>query len=118
MGMVKKVRLYFGELLNLDSHHSNNFLRMINIKTLAFAFALGFVGHFIFAQYKSETAVLPRAKAKPVKGTSYTVQKGDSLQRISKRFYGTNSRWMQISKANKLKSTSIKPGLKLFIPSK
>ena len=34
-------------------------------------------------------------------GDSYTVQPGDTLSSISKRFYGTSNRWRQIFKANR-----------------
>ena len=53
-------------------------------------------------------------------GESYTVQKGDTLQKISKKFYGTTQNWYKIYKANKevLKSPDrIQPGQMLRIPS-
>ncbi len=53
-------------------------------------------------------------------GESYTVQKGDTLQKISKKFYGTTQNWHKIYKANKdvLKSpNTIRPGQTLRIPS-
>ena len=49
----------------------------------------------------------------------YIVQKGDTLQKISERFFGTTRKWDSIYKANKhiLKSPdSIRPGQKLVIP--
>lgn len=53
-------------------------------------------------------------------GESYTVQKGDTLQKISKKFYGTTQNWYKIYKANKgvLKNPdSLQPGQTLTIPS-
>jgi len=49
----------------------------------------------------------------------YTVQKGDTLQKISQKFYGTTKKWMQISEANKdtLKTADkIYPGQIINIP--
>jgi len=49
----------------------------------------------------------------------YKVQKGDTLQKISKKFYGTSKKWNQIYKANKdtLKSPNkIYPGQVINIP--
>ncbi len=49
----------------------------------------------------------------------YTVEKGDTLQKISKKFYDTYRKWNTIYEANKetLKDpNSIKPGMVLMIP--
>jgi len=49
----------------------------------------------------------------------YTVQKNDTLQKISQRFYGTSKKWMRIYDVNKdtLKGpNSIRPGQVLNIP--
>ncbi|MCD6134792.1 MAG: LysM peptidoglycan-binding domain-containing protein [Candidatus Omnitrophica bacterium] len=49
----------------------------------------------------------------------YTVKKNDTLQKISRRFYGTTRRWLKIYKANKdiLKSPDrVYPGQVLKIP--
>ena len=48
----------------------------------------------------------------------YTVQKGDSLWRLAKNFYGSGSRWTEIYNYNNLKSTTIYPGQLLKIPGK
>ena len=50
---------------------------------------------------------------------TYTVKKNDTLQKISKRFYGTTRRWLKIYKANRdiLKSPDrVYPGQVLKIP--
>lgn len=50
---------------------------------------------------------------------TYTVKKNDTLQKISRRFYGTTRRWLKIYKANKdiLKSPDrVYPGQVLKIP--
>jgi len=50
----------------------------------------------------------------------YTVAKNDTLQKISKRFYGTTKRWMKIYEANKdvLRGPDkLYPGQTLKIPS-
>jgi nucleoid-associated protein YgaU len=49
----------------------------------------------------------------------YTVKKGDTLQKISKKFYGTTKKWSKIYEANKdtLKGPNkIRPGQTLNIP--
>lgn len=49
----------------------------------------------------------------------YTVQKGDTLQKISKKFYGTSKKWAKIYEANKdmLKGPDkIYPGQAINIP--
>ena len=50
----------------------------------------------------------------------YTVQEGDTLQKISKKFYDTYRKWEKIYEANKdtLKNNPnrIKPGMTLIIP--
>ena len=50
---------------------------------------------------------------------TYVVQKGDTLQKISNKMYGTTKRWKEIYEANKaeLKSPDhIKPGQEIVIP--
>ena len=52
-------------------------------------------------------------------GQEYTVQKDDTLQKISKKFYNTYSKWPKIYEANKevIKNPNrIKPGIKIQIP--
>jgi nucleoid-associated protein YgaU len=49
---------------------------------------------------------------------SYTVQAGDNLSKISKRFYGDANKYMSIVKANKLDDPDkIKVGQELVIPA-
>ncbi|KPK39610.1 MAG: hypothetical protein AMJ78_08260 [Omnitrophica WOR_2 bacterium SM23_29] len=51
--------------------------------------------------------------------TTYKVQKGDTLQKISTKFYGTTKKWRKIFLANqdKLKSPDkVYPGQMLRIP--
>jgi nucleoid-associated protein YgaU len=60
--------------------------------------------------------------ATPVEGNSYTVQKGDTLVALSRKFYGGDGDWKRILEANRslLKGdpASLKPGMKLTIPAK
>lgn len=61
----------------------------------------------------------PEPMIEPVRGESYTVQKGDTLEKISQRFYGTPKKWRRIYDANQevLKSPDrVYPGQKLQIP--
>lgn len=56
----------------------------------------------------------------PVVCTIYMVKKGDNLEKISKKFYGTSEKWKKIYNANKNKisaSKKVKAGKKLFIPA-
>lgn len=48
--------------------------------------------------------------------TTYTVKKGDSLWKISKKLLGRGDKYPQIQKANGLSNTLIKVGQKLKIP--
>lgn len=50
--------------------------------------------------------------------TMYTVQKGDSLWAIAKKFLGNGALYPRIMEANELKDTALKVGQKLKIPSK
>ena len=59
------------------------------------------------------------ARTKDYGGTTYTVQKGDTLQKIASKFYGSTKPWRKIYEANQasLKSPdSIYPGQELVIP--
>ena len=61
-----------------------------------------------------ETAV-----SAPLNMEKYTVQKGDTLQKISQKFYGTSKKWAKIYEANKdiLKGPNkIYPGQVINIP--
>ena len=52
-------------------------------------------------------------------GQEYTIEKDDTLQKISKKFYNTYSKWPKIYEANKNVLTNpnkIKPGIKIQIP--
>jgi nucleoid-associated protein YgaU len=55
-----------------------------------------------------------------VQAGTYTVQKDDTLQKISKKVFGTYSKWYKIYQANKDKIKNpnfVKPGTVLTIPS-
>ncbi len=55
-----------------------------------------------------------------VQPTTYTVQKDDTLQKISKKIYGSYGKWYKIYEANKDKISNpniLKPGTVLTIPS-
>ena len=46
----------------------------------------------------------------------YTIEAGDSLAKISKKFYGTSNKWNIIMDANNLQTANIRIGQKLKIP--
>lgn len=68
----------------------------------------------------------PKASSKPKNTPStpaskrtYTVQKGDTLSKISLKFYGSSNKWKKIADANKEKlgnSQVLKSGMTLTIP--
>jgi len=65
------------------------------------------------------TAEEPVAEPAPANLVEYTVQKNDTLQKISKKFYDTYRKWPQIYEANKeviRDPNKIKPGIVLQIP--
>ena len=58
-------------------------------------------------------------REQPAVGTSYTVQKGDTLQKIASKIYGSSKNWHRIYEANQdtLKGPDrITVGQKLVIP--
>lgn len=76
---------------------------------------------------QQEEPVAAPAKKKSTSQTAakkqqgYTVQKGDSLSKISQKFYGSTKYWKRIVEANKDKlghSQTLRPGMVLTIPSK
>jgi nucleoid-associated protein YgaU len=63
-----------------------------------------------------ETEIIPE---KETLYTSYEVQKDDTLQKISKKFYGTYKKWKKIYDANLdiIKDPNrIKPGMTIKVP--
>lgn len=66
------------------------------------------------------TEAKPRENyARPAEGKTYVVRKGDTLQKISKKFYGTTKGWRKIFEANRrvLKDPDkLQIGQKLVIP--
>ena len=61
----------------------------------------------------------PHQSAAPAAGTTYTVQAGDTLSSIAKRFFGSANDYMDIFNANRDQLTDpdkIKPGQVLKIP--
>lgn len=61
----------------------------------------------------------PKPAPQPATGRTYVVQKGDTLSKISQRFYGSTKRWKTIYEANRDKIANInnlKVGTKIVIP--
>ncbi|MCM8795412.1 MAG: LysM peptidoglycan-binding domain-containing protein [Candidatus Omnitrophica bacterium] len=68
---------------------------------------------------QSEPAMIADTLAPKPTLERYTVEKGDTLQKISKKFYGTTKKWLKIYEANKdvLKAPDkIYPGQIINIP--
>ena len=56
----------------------------------------------------------------PTEATDYTIDKNDTLQKISKKFYGSYGKWTKIYEANKDRipdPNRIKPGVTITIPA-
>jgi len=51
--------------------------------------------------YLTESQTPESAEISSVSFEKYTVQKGDTLQKISKKFYGTTKKWQKIFDANR-----------------
>jgi nucleoid-associated protein YgaU len=76
----------------------------------------------------ASTATASKDKAAAPAGSStaapntYTVQKGDTLIELSRKFYGNDAEWKRILEANattlKGDAKAIAPGMKLVIPAK
>lgn len=67
-------------------------------------------------------AEAPAAASGSASGNTYTVQRGDTLVALSRKFYGTDGEWKRILEANKAllggDPAKLKPGMKLAIPAK
>lgn len=67
-------------------------------------------------------AEAPAAASGGASGNTYTVQRGDTLVALSRKFYGTDGEWKRILEANKTllggDPAKLKPGMKLAIPAK
>ncbi|GEM_PF-941982 len=79
------------------------------------------VHHFItrasLTTLKNNKKVLG-AKTSIISPQKYTVQEGDSLYSIAKKFYGDGNRWPDIARRNYLSSpTDINPGQVFIVPS-
>ncbi|MBI3332716.1 MAG: LysM peptidoglycan-binding domain-containing protein [Candidatus Omnitrophica bacterium] len=73
------------------------------------------------APMEEEEVAVPSHAAPAPEATPYTVQRGDTLEKIAAKVYGDSSQWRRIYKANqdKLKGPNrIYPGQKLVIPPK
>lgn len=71
------------------------------------------------AEPKAEPKAAPKAepKAEPKAGAqTHVVAKGDTLQKISQKYYGTTKKWPSIMKANNMKDDKIRVGQKLVLP--
>ncbi len=70
---------------------------------------------------KDKTAA-PAGSSTAAAPNTYTVQKGDTLMELSRKFYGNDAEWRRILEANattlKGDPKAIAPGMKLVIPAK
>ena len=70
---------------------------------------------------KTSPAAAPAASEAPV-GNAYTVQKGDTLVAISRKFFGNDADWKRILDANKAllngDAKNLREGMKIAIPAK
>lgn len=69
--------------------------------------------------YISESMVPEAAQGEVGGFEQYTVQKGDTLQKISRKFYGTTKKWQKLFEINKDTLSSpntLKPGQVINVP--
>ena len=67
----------------------------------------------------SSSASAPAASTGPTSAVEYTVEKNDTLQKISKKFYDSYSKWTKIYEANKDRipdPNRVKSGITITIP--
>ena len=67
----------------------------------------------------SSSAPAPADAKAPAAPRTYVVQKGDTLSKIARQFYGTTSEWRRIYEANRERIKDpdlIQPGWSLTIP--
>ena len=70
-------------------------------------------------QSASASDSFPQVQEALARPESYQVQKGDSLIAISRRFYGTDDKVIEICRLNNIKDpTQIQPGQTILLPSK
>ena len=70
-------------------------------------------------QSASASDSFPQVQEALARPESYQVQKGDSLIAISRRFYGTDEKVIEICRLNNIKDpTQIQPGQTILLPSK
>ncbi len=71
-------------------------------------------------EMQSMQQTVQRAKSGRKGQTTYIVQEGDRLEKLSELFYGTSSEWLKIYQANRPQiedpTAPLKAGLKLVIP--
>ncbi|MDD4980014.1 MAG: LysM peptidoglycan-binding domain-containing protein [Candidatus Omnitrophica bacterium] len=70
--------------------------------------------------YLTKNAAMEALEAPAANVEKYQVQKGDTLQKISKKFYGTTKKWQAIYEANKDKlkgPNKIYPGQIIDVPA-
>jgi nucleoid-associated protein YgaU len=69
-----------------------------------------------------KAAQAPESAPAPGAANTYTVQRGDTLVALSRKFYGSDADWKRILEANagllKGDPAALKPGMKLTIPAK
>jgi nucleoid-associated protein YgaU len=76
---------------------------------------------FSNVQSGGSSTAAPAEKKDAASGNTYTVQAGDSLWKISQKFYGDGNQWRRIYEANKgtIKDPDvIHPGQTFTIPAK
>ena len=74
------------------------------------------------ATASKDKAATPAGSSTAAAPNTYTVQKGDTLIELSRKFYGNDAEWKRILEANattlKGDAKAIAPGMKLVIPAK
>lgn len=70
-----------------------------------------------FLVFDSPSSEVPEQEEDPhIQTVYYEVEKGDTLWGIAREYYGSGPAYKKIMQANGLKSSVIRPGMKLKIP--
>ena len=121
---MSNIDQYIKEIKSENKRHPGSFF-WVKKKTFFFVFLIGFSASFIYSSFNNKMQLKRHNKNKifvisKTNHTMYTVLSGDTLQKISYKFYGSWSKWTFIAKVNSsiIKKNRIHPGDRLIIPKK
>lgn len=107
--LIKKIGNYYKVQIGAYSVKANAEAQLTRVK------AAGFTDAYITTE-SGGTVVATTPQEEEATYTTYTVQKGDTLWGIAKKYLGNGSRWKEIYNLSGLTSQTIYAGQKLKIP--